>query len=50
MQLRTEQSLRDEPNTEAGAVEAFFEMASPEEVQRRLKEPSLFTHIEVACA
>lgn len=32
------------------AVEGFFETASPEEVKQRLKKPSLFTHIEVACA
>ena len=32
------------------AVEGFFETASPQEVQERLKKPSLFTHIEVACA
>lgn len=32
------------------AVEGFFETASPEEIQQRLKKPSLFTHIEVACA
>lgn len=32
------------------AVEGFFETASPEEIQQRLKKPSLFTHIEVVCA
>jgi predicted RNase H-like HicB family nuclease len=32
------------------AVEGFFETASPEEIKERLKKPSLFTHIEVACA
>lgn len=32
------------------AVEGFFETASPEEIHQRLKKPSLFTHIEVACA
>jgi predicted RNase H-like HicB family nuclease len=32
------------------AVEGFFEVASPEEIKRRLKKPSLFTHIEIACA
>jgi predicted RNase H-like HicB family nuclease len=32
------------------AVEAFFETASPEEIAQRLKSPSLFTHIEIACA
>jgi predicted RNase H-like HicB family nuclease len=32
------------------AVEGFLETASPEEVRQRLKKPSLFTHIEVACA
>ena len=32
------------------AVEGFFEVASPEEIKRRLKKPALFTHIEVACA
>jgi predicted RNase H-like HicB family nuclease len=32
------------------AVEGFFEVASPDEIKRRLKKPSLFTHIEVTCA
>jgi predicted RNase H-like HicB family nuclease len=32
------------------AVEGFFETASPEEIRQRLKKPSLFTHIEIACA
>ncbi len=32
------------------AVEGFFETASPEEVQKRLKKPSFFTHFEAACA
>jgi predicted RNase H-like HicB family nuclease len=32
------------------AVEGFFETASPEEIKQRLKKPSLFTHIEIACA
>ena len=32
------------------AVEGFFAVASPEEIQQRLKKPSLFTHIEIACA
>ncbi len=32
------------------AVEGFFETASPKEIQQRLKQPSLFTHFEVACA
>lgn len=32
------------------AVEGFFETASPEEIEQRLKSPSLFTHFEVACA
>jgi len=32
------------------AVEGFFEVATPEEIQQRLKKPSLFTHIEIACA
>jgi predicted RNase H-like HicB family nuclease len=32
------------------ALEGFFEAASAEEVQRRLKKPALFTHIEVECA
>jgi len=32
------------------AVEGFFETASPEEIKQRLKKPSIFTHIEVACA
>ena len=32
------------------ALEGFFETASAEEVQTRLKKPALFTHIEVACA
>jgi predicted RNase H-like HicB family nuclease len=32
------------------AVEVFFETASPEEIQQRLKKPSLFAHFEVACA
>ena len=32
------------------AVEGFLETASPEEIEQRLKKPSLFTHIEVACA
>ncbi len=32
------------------ALEGFFETASAEEVQTRLKKPALFTSIEVACA
>ncbi len=32
------------------ALEGFFETASAEEVQRRLKKPALFTRIEVECA
>jgi predicted RNase H-like HicB family nuclease len=32
------------------ALEGFFDVASPEEIQERLKKPSLFTHIEVQCA
>ena len=32
------------------ALEGFFETASADEVQTRLKKPALFTHIEVACA
>lgn len=32
------------------AVEGFFETASPTEIKQRLKKPSLFTHIEIACA
>ena len=32
------------------AVEGFFETASAEEVQRRLKKPALFTRFEVECA
>jgi predicted RNase H-like HicB family nuclease len=32
------------------ALEGFFETASAEEVQTRLKKPALFTRIEVACA
>jgi predicted RNase H-like HicB family nuclease len=32
------------------AVEGYFEAASAEEVQRRLKKPALFMRIEVECA
>lgn len=32
------------------AVEGFFDSASPEEIKRRLKKPSLITHFEIACA
>ncbi len=32
------------------ALEGFFETASAEEVQRRLKKPAFFTRIEVECA
>ena len=32
------------------AVEGFFEVASPKEVQTRLKRPALFTHFEVTRA
>jgi predicted RNase H-like HicB family nuclease len=32
------------------ALEGFFETASAEEVQRRTKNPALFTRIEVECA
>jgi predicted RNase H-like HicB family nuclease len=32
------------------ALEGFFEVASQEEVQRRLKKPALFTRVEVECA
>jgi len=32
------------------ALEGFFETASAQEVQTRLKKPALFTRIEVACA
>lgn len=32
------------------AVEGFFEVASPSEVQTRLKRPALFTHFEVTRA
>jgi predicted RNase H-like HicB family nuclease len=32
------------------ALEGFFEVASGEEVQRRLKKPALFTRVEVQCA
>lgn len=32
------------------AVEGFFEVASPAEVQTRLKGPVLFTHFEVTRA
>jgi predicted RNase H-like HicB family nuclease len=32
------------------AVEVFFEVASPKKIEQRLKKPSFFTHIEIACA
>lgn len=32
------------------AMEGFLETASPQEIKERLKKPSLFTYIEVACA
>jgi predicted RNase H-like HicB family nuclease len=32
------------------ALEGFFETASAEEVERRMKKPALFTRIEVECA
>jgi predicted RNase H-like HicB family nuclease len=32
------------------AVEGFFEVASPTEVEARLKRPALFTHFEVTRA
>jgi predicted RNase H-like HicB family nuclease len=32
------------------AVEGFFEVASPTEVQTRLKRPALFTHFEITRA
>jgi predicted RNase H-like HicB family nuclease len=32
------------------ALEGFFETASAEEVQRRVRKPALFTRIEVECA
>lgn len=32
------------------AVEGFFEVASPAEIETRLKRPALFTHFEVSRA
>jgi predicted RNase H-like HicB family nuclease len=32
------------------AVEGFFEVASPTEIETRLKRPALFTHFEVTRA
>lgn len=32
------------------AVEGFFEVAEPEEIQHRLKKPALFTHFQAVCA
>ena len=43
-------TIEEAPANLKEALEGFLETASAEEVRTRLKKPSLFTRIEVACA
>jgi predicted RNase H-like HicB family nuclease len=44
------ESIDDALNNLKEAVEGFFEVAGPSEIQTRLKRPALFTHFEVTRA